>query len=83
MIGVLALPWFSYMLKAVGAVLIAAGFVALVTPFTPGAWLIPLGIAVIIGKPRTLAWSIRIFGQNWHDRLRVERILHFFIREKK
>ncbi len=30
--------------KAVGVVLVAVGFVALVTPFTPGAWLALIGL---------------------------------------
>ncbi len=30
--------------KAVGVILIVVGFIALVTPFTPGSWLIFVGL---------------------------------------
>jgi len=83
MINIRAIPWVLYIRYGIGGILIAAGFAALVTPLTPGSWLIPLGIAVIIGKPRAFAWSIRVLGQRLHDLLRVEKILHFFIRDKK
>jgi len=72
-----------YFRKSFAVVLIVLGIVAIATPLTPGAWLIPLGVAVLIGKDRAFAWSKRIFGQRWHDKMRVEKFLHFFMREKK
>lgn len=30
--------------KTVGIVLVVIGFLALITPLTPGAWLIPIGL---------------------------------------
>ncbi len=82
MIDIRAIPWLLYLRKSLGALLIAAGLVALVTPFTPGAWLIPVGIAILIGKPRTFAWSKKLFGDRWHARLRIERLLHFILKDR-
>ena len=37
-----------------GAVaLILIGLVALMTPLTPGSWLVPIGLGMLIGKKRT------------------------------
>jgi hypothetical protein len=33
--------------KNLGVFFIVVGFIALVTPFTPGAWLIPIGLGLI------------------------------------
>ena len=82
MIDIFALPWILYLRKGLGVLLIIAGLAALVTPFTPGAWLIPVGIAILIGKPRALAWSKKFLGPRWHARLRIERLLHFILKDR-
>jgi len=33
--------------KIIGIIFIILGFVALVTPFTPGAWLLPIGLGIL------------------------------------
>jgi hypothetical protein len=47
--------------KIVGVVFIVLGLLALFTPFTPGSWLIPLGLELlglrILLQDRLLAWA--------------------------
>ena len=83
MINILTIPWLFYIRKGLGALLIAAGLAALVTPFTPGAWLIPVGIAILIGKTRVFSWSKKLLGPRWHARLRIERLLHAILKDKE
>lgn len=78
----LTIPWLLYLRKGLGVVLIITGLAALVTPFTPGAWLIPVGIAILIGKLRAFAWSKKVLGLYWHERLRIERLLHFILKDR-
>lgn len=39
--------------NAFGIVLILVGLFALITPLTPGSWLAPIGLYMLIGKQRT------------------------------
>lgn len=47
--------------KVVGVVLIILGLVALLTPLTPGSWLIPIGLELlglrILLRDRLLRWA--------------------------
>jgi hypothetical protein len=47
--------------KVVGVILVIVGFLALVTPLTPGSWLIPIGLELLgwrlILQDRLLAWT--------------------------
>ncbi len=46
---------------AIGIILILLGFLALVTPLTPGSWLIPIGLELlglrILLRDKLLAWA--------------------------
>ena len=49
--------------KIIGGILVLLGLLALLTPLTPGSWLIPIGLEMI-GVPmvfwdRAKAWFIR------------------------
>ena len=39
--------------RALAVSLILIGLVALATPLTPGSWLVPIGLGLLIGKKRT------------------------------
>ena len=82
MMSIRARPWYPHFRKGLSVFLILVGIVALVTPFTPGAWLVPVGIAILIGKPRAFAWSKKFLGPRWHARLRIERLLHFILKDR-
>lgn len=45
----------------IGIILILVGFLALVTPLTPGSWLIPIGLELlgwrILLRDKLLAWA--------------------------
>lgn len=47
--------------KTIGIVLVLLGFLALVTPATPGSWLIPIGLELLglrmLLADRLLAWG--------------------------
>jgi hypothetical protein len=47
--------------KVVGVILVIVGFLALVTPLTPGSWLIPIGLELLgwrmILQDKLLAWA--------------------------
>jgi hypothetical protein len=68
------LRWFT------GIILIAIGIFALLTPFTPGSWLIPIGMIFCVGKNKTNAILQRLLGTTLYKRLRIERIVHAFIK---
>jgi hypothetical protein len=49
--------------KTIGVILIVLGFLALVTPLTPGSWLIPIGLELLglrlLLQDKLLAWAER------------------------
>lgn len=58
--------------KTVGLVLIFVGFAALVTPFTPGSWLVFIGLELL---------GVRIL---FFDKLKVfTKNLNFFVKRKE
>jgi uncharacterized protein YqgC (DUF456 family) len=58
--------------KAIGIVLILVGFVAFVTPFTPGSWLVFIGLELL---------GVRIL---FFDKLKVfTKNLNFFVKKKE
>lgn len=58
-----------------GLILIGIGLLALITPFTPGSWLILVGLAVLFGKQRTANAVQCILGNRWYKRSGLEKIL--------
>ena len=75
------LPWYSYLRKTLAIIFIILGIAALVTPFTPGSWLIPIGIVMIIGKEKAFILSKRLLGERWHKKLRIEAFFHRIIKK--
>lgn len=47
---------------------ITVGFFALLTPFTPGSWLIPMGMVGLFGKERARHMSVRILGKKLYSK---------------
>ncbi len=66
--------------KILGIVLIALGFLALVTPLTPGSWLIPIGLELLglrlLLADKLLAWAKAKPGS------KREKIIRKFLRVK-
>ena len=54
---------------AAGCVVLLIGLAALLTPITPGSWLIPVGCVMTIGRKSTAALFKGFFGQNLYHRL--------------
>ncbi|MDP3953964.1 MAG: hypothetical protein Q8Q06_00925 [bacterium] len=59
---------------ALAVILIIIGFVALITPFTPGAWLILIGLVWIFGKDRSRHIVEKILGPKISKKLKIEEI---------
>ena len=57
---VLAMPPLSFGRRALGVALIALGLIALITPFTPGSWLIFVG-AEILGIEMLSRGRVKVF----------------------
>jgi hypothetical protein len=66
--------------NVIGVVLIVLGFVALITPLTPGSWLIPIGLELlglrILLAGKLLAWAKARPGS------KREKIIRKFLRVK-
>jgi hypothetical protein len=66
--------------KGVGVALVLLGFLALVTPLTPGSWLIPIGLEFlglrILLEDRLRGWAASRPGT------RTAKIIHTFLRVK-
>ena len=64
--------------KVVGAILIVLGFLALVTPATPGSWLILVGLEFLglrlLLNDKLIAWA------EAHPGTRLERIVQAILR---
>jgi hypothetical protein len=64
--------------KAAGVILIVLGFLALVTPATPGSWLILVGLEFLglrlLMSDKLLAWA------DAHPGTRLERIIRAILR---
>jgi hypothetical protein len=64
--------------KVIGVILIVLGFLALVTPATPGSWLILVGLEFLglrlLLSDRLLAWA------DAHPGTRLERIIRAILR---
>ena len=67
--------------KGVGVVLIILGFLALITPLSPGSWLILVGLEFlglrILLEDKLRAWAAARPGSVW------EKIIHKFLRIKE
>ena len=61
---------------ALAIILIIIGFVALITPFTPGAWLILIGLVWIFGKERSRLMLDKLLGPKISKMLRTEEIFN-------
>lgn len=47
---------------------ITVGVFALLTPFTPGSWLIPMGMIGLFGKERAKHIVVRVIGERLYKR---------------
>lgn len=63
---------FSIVKKIVGVVLLVIGLAALVTPFTPGAWLIFVGME-LLGIGFLIPKSVRAWLEKAKDRILNKR----------
>jgi uncharacterized membrane protein HdeD (DUF308 family) len=64
-----------YLVQWSGALAIAVGVFALLTPFTPGSWLIPMGFVSLVGKKRSRSLLQKTLGQTLYRRARLARFL--------
>lgn len=64
--------------KIVGIVLVVLGFLALLTPLTPGSWLIPIGLE-LLGLRLLLADKLLAWAKPGSKR---EKIIRQFLRVK-
>lgn len=61
-----------------GIVLLAAGIAALVTPFTPGSFLILIGLFLICGRALTRTILLSLMSRERYRKLRVEYMFEKF-----
>jgi len=61
--------------RSAGVVLISAGVVALVTPFTPGSWLTIVGLVLLVGKNKTRKLLVITLTPYLYYRLPIEYVL--------
>jgi len=64
-----------YLVRWSGALAIAVGVFALLTPFTPGSWLIPMGFISRVGKKRSRVLMQRALGQKLYHRAKIAKFL--------
>lgn len=73
--------------KVIGVILILVGFIALVTPLTPGSWLILVGLEIF--GVRILFWDkIKVWLKTWSQKVflwynekvmkKVGRVTHYY-----
>ena len=48
--------------ECISILMIIVGCPALITPFTSGSWLLPIGIAGLIGRERAQIFFVKILG---------------------
>lgn len=58
----------------IGVIAILVGIFALITPFTPGSWLVLVGLFIIFGRERTEKWIERVFGVRWMRKLKDTKL---------
>ncbi|HNY80903.1 MAG: PGPGW domain-containing protein [Sedimentisphaerales bacterium] len=67
--------------QVIGVILIVLGFLALVTPATPGSWLILIGLEFLglrlLLSDRLLAWA------DAHPGTRLERVIQAILRTER
>ena len=64
--------------RIAGIVLLATGLIALVTPLTPGSFLIPIGVLLIGGKKLVRKIFLLVFPPKIYRRLKVEALMERF-----
>jgi small-conductance mechanosensitive channel len=62
-----------YLVRWSAVLLIAIGVLALLTPFTPGSWLFPVGFISLVGTRRARAIARSLFGVRGYRRLQLDR----------
>lgn len=55
---------------------IGLGIIALVTPLTPGSWLIFVGLFIIFGKEKTKNKIEEILGKKWFHKFGIKKIFN-------
>lgn len=58
--------------RSIAIIFIVVGFIALVTPLTPGSWLIPMGLIMLVGRARTKSILSKVVG--WRSKKIIELI---------
>ncbi len=56
--------------KIIGILAILYGVVAFLTPFTPGSWLVFVGLFIIFGRGRTEGWVQKLLGEQRFQKLK-------------
>lgn len=51
------------------------GIFALLTPLTPGSWLLLVGLFVILGRGKTENLVMKVIGKKWFNKFGIEKML--------
>jgi len=65
----------NYLHASLAIIMIVIGIFALLTPFTPGSWLVPIGIVALIGHDKTKKLFIKILGERFYKKLKLDLFL--------
>ncbi|MEK7151567.1 MAG: hypothetical protein AAB784_02555 [Patescibacteria group bacterium] len=65
----------KYSRDILAVILIFWGIFALLTPLTPGSWLLFVGLFIIFGRKRTQDKLTQMIGKKWFNKLRIKKIL--------
>lgn len=72
-IGMVNHPKLHHIAQAMlGIFVTMVGVVALLTPFTPGSWLIPIGLATVISRERAVKISKMFLGHRLYRYLKID-----------
>ena len=56
--------------KSLAIILVVLGLLALITPLTPGSWLIPIGLVMLLGRARAKSILNKMIG--WRSKQIIE-----------
>jgi len=65
----------NYLQGLIAILFIIIGLVALLTPLTPGSWLIPIGLVALLGHERAKNLLKRIVGEGMYKKLKLDIFL--------
>ena len=65
----------GYLWNALAALLILWGIFAILTPLTPGSWLIVVGLLMIFGRVKTQNITEKIIGKKLFNALSISKII--------